>query len=76
MVQSVLECSNYSACIYFENHAGAVMYSALTHILEQILKPNNSCGSWSLFGVRIRKLTTVSFDGFGKIQVIKCKQSL
>lgn len=72
-MQSVLECRNYSAFIYFEKHAWAVMYSALRHILEQILKLNNGHGSWSLFGVRIRKLTAVSLNGFGKIQVIKRK---
>lgn len=31
---SELERSNYSACIYFEKHAGAVIYSSLRHILE------------------------------------------
>lgn len=33
-MQSVLERSNYSACIYFEKHAGAIIYSVLRHILE------------------------------------------
>lgn len=44
-MQSVLERSNYSACIYFEKHAGAIIYSAQRHILERILKRDNSHGS-------------------------------
>ncbi len=44
-MQSVLERSNYSACIYLEKHAGAVNYSALRHILQKILKRDNSHGS-------------------------------
>lgn len=34
-MQSVLERSNYSACIYLEKHAGAVNYAALRHILQK-----------------------------------------
>lgn len=44
-MQSVLERSNYSACIYFEKHAGAIIYSALRHILERAAKRHNSHGS-------------------------------
>lgn len=33
-MQSVLERSNYSACIYFEKHAEAIIYSALRRFLE------------------------------------------
>lgn len=44
-MQSALERSNYSACIYLEKHAGAIIYSAPRHILERILKRDNSPGS-------------------------------
>lgn len=33
-MQSALEHSNYPACIYFEKHAGVLIYSALKHIVE------------------------------------------
>lgn len=33
-IRSGLERSNYSACIYFEKHAGAIIYSQLRHFLE------------------------------------------
>lgn len=34
VMQTLLERSNYSACIYFEKHAGPIIYSAVRHFLE------------------------------------------
>lgn len=44
-MQTVLEHSNYLACICFEKHAGAIIYSALRHFLEWILQHSCSHGS-------------------------------
>lgn len=56
---SVLERSNYSACIYFEKHSGVIIYSALKHILERILEHDNSHVSLGYFSVTVLKIIAV-----------------